>query len=158
MGDIISATNRHLLERRQYIPRPRAEVFAFFADAANLERITPPSLRFRILTPPPIAMTAGTTIDYRIALFGLGFRWRTLIEVFEPERRFVDVQLAGPYKTWRHLHEFEDDGTGTSMRDRVEYELPLGKLGTLVHLAIVRRQLEHIFDFRRQVIATAFDR
>lgn len=142
----------HVLERIQLVPRPRAEVFAFFADAHNLERITPGFLRFRIVTPDPIAMHAGTRIDYRLSLFGVPFGWRTLIEVYEPGRRFVDVQLAGPYRRWRHLHAFEDAPGGTRMLDRVEYELPLGPLGDLAHALVVRRQLRTIFDHRRRVI------
>jgi len=142
----------HVLERTQLVPRPRAEVFAFFADAHNLEAITPAFLRFRIVTPGPIAMHAGTRIEYRLSLFGVPFGWRTLIERYEPDARFVDVQLSGPYRRWRHTHDFEDAPGGTLMRDRVEYELPLGPLGALAHAALVRRQLEIIFDHRRRVI------
>jgi ligand-binding SRPBCC domain-containing protein len=146
----------HVLERTQLIPRPRPEVFAFFADAHNLERITPPTLHFRICTPSPIEMRAGTLIDYRLSLFGVPFRWRTLIEAFEPETRFVDVQLQGPYRRWHHAHAFEDAPGGTLMRDRVEYELPLGPLGGLAHALLVRRQLRAIFDHRREAIARLF--
>lgn len=138
----------HLLERSQLVPRPRLEVFAFFADAHNLERITPPELHFEILTPAPIPMAPGSLIDYRLSLFGVPFRWRTLIEVFEPGVRFVDVQLRGPYRLWRHLHEFEDAPGGTLMRDRVEYALPLGPLGALAHVLFVRRQVDAIFRHR----------
>jgi ligand-binding SRPBCC domain-containing protein len=150
---------RDVLEREQLIPRPRSEVFAFFADAANLERITPPSLRFEIRTPPPIAMAAGTVIDYRIALFGLGFGWRTVIESFEPGRRFVDVQVAGPYRFWRHEYTFSDcseRADGTLVQDRVEYEVPYGPLGRVVQALFVRRQVERIFDFRRRALAEHF--
>jgi ligand-binding SRPBCC domain-containing protein len=147
---------RHLLAREQLVPRPRPQVFAFFADAANLERLTPPTLRFSIRTSPPINMQTGATIDYRLSLFGVRFRWRTIIELFEPESRFVDVQAAGPYALWRHLHEFIEAPGGTRIRDCVEYELPLGPLGELAHALFVRRQLEHIFDYRRRVIEEVF--
>lgn len=146
----------HLLQRTQLVPRPRREVFAFFADAHNLERITPPSLHFRILTPDPIALGAGARIDYRLSLFGVPFGWTTLIEAYEPGERFVDTQVAGPYRRWRHTHLFEDAPGGTLMRDRVEYELPLGPLGDLAHGLLVRRQLDAIFDHRREVIARLF--
>jgi ligand-binding SRPBCC domain-containing protein len=146
----------HVLERTQLIPRPRGEVFAFFEDARNLERITPPALRFRILTPEPIVIREGALIDYRLSLWGVPFRWRTRIELHEPGVRFVDLQLRGPYRLWRHLHVFEDAPGGTLMRDRVEYELPLGPLGALAHLLLVRRQLAAIFDHRREVIAALF--
>lgn len=142
----------HLLERTQLVPRPRGQVFAFFADAHNLERITPGFLRFRIVTPGPIAMRQGTLIDYRLSLFGVPFGWRTLIERYEPDERFVDVQLAGPYRRWRHTHVFEDAPGGTRMLDRVEYQLPLGPLGALAYALMVRRRLEIIFDHRRLAV------
>lgn len=142
-----------ILERVQIIPRPRAEVFAFFEDAHNLERITPPFLRFRVLTPPPIAMAEGTLIDYRLGLFGVPLRWRTRIESYVPGESFVDVQLRGPYRLWRHTHTFEDVPGGTKMTDRVEYEIPLGPLGAAARAIFVRRTLDRIFDYRRDVIA-----
>src|SRR5512135_2403182 len=103
----------HVLERSQLVPRPRGEVFAFFAEARNLEAITPPFLRFEILPPVPEAIRPGALIDYRLRLFGLPFRWRTRIEGVEPEQRFVDVQLRGPYRLWHHTHTFEDAPGGT---------------------------------------------
>jgi ligand-binding SRPBCC domain-containing protein len=147
---------RHLLQREQLVARPRAQVFAFFADAANLEKLTPTSLRFQIRSQLPIEMRAGARIDYRISLFGLPFRWRTVIEAFEPEVRFVDVQAAGPYRYWHHTHEFSDAPGGTLVRDRVEYELPLGPLGEIARALFVNRQLRQIFDFRRAAISKAF--
>jgi ligand-binding SRPBCC domain-containing protein len=145
-----------LLTRTQLVPRPRAEVFAFFADAHNLERITPPALRFRILTPSPIALGEGALIDYRLSLFGLPFRWRTRIEAWEPGIRFVDQQLAGPYRRWHHTHTFEDALGGTLMHDRVEYALPLGVVGALAAGWLVRRQVEAIFDHRGAAIERLF--
>ena len=145
-----------MFEREQFVPHPRPSVFAFFADAANLEKLTPASLRFKILTPPPLVIGAGTVIDYELALFGIPFRWRTLIEHFEPENRFVDIQAKGPYRTWRHTHEFVDAPGGTILRDRVEYELPMGPLGNIARALFVERQLRHIFDFRREVVARLF--
>jgi ligand-binding SRPBCC domain-containing protein len=146
----------HVLERSQFVPRPRGEVFAFFADAHNLEAITPAFLRFRILTPAPIAMRPGALIDYRLSLSGVPFRWWTRIEAFEPEARFVDVQLAGPYRRWHHTHTFEDAPGGTLVKDRVEYALPLGPLGDLAHALFVRRRLATIFDHRARAIAARF--
>jgi ligand-binding SRPBCC domain-containing protein len=143
----------HVLERTQIVPRARSEVFAFFSDAHNLEAITPAFLRFRIATPGPIPMAPGTVIDYRLSLFGMPFGWRSVIERYEPEERFVDVQVKGPYETWRHLHEFSDAPGGTLVRDRVEYELPLGPLGQAARALFVRRVLERIFDHRARAIA-----
>lgn len=144
------------LERVQRVPRPLDEVFAFFEDARNLEAITPPFLRFRILTSPPITMSAGALIDYRLHLFGVPLRWRTRIESYEPGRSFVDVQIAGPYRLWRHLHEFTPVPGGTEIRDRVDYTLPFGPLGRLVHRAFVKRTLARIFDYRRDTIDRLF--
>jgi len=145
-----------VLERRQTVRRPRHEVFAFFANAENLERLTPPSLSFAILTPTPIVMAPGATIDYRIKLAGVPFRWRTVIESFDPDVRFVDIQASGPYRSWRHVHEFVDVPEGTSIRDRVDYEMPFGALGVLARALFVRAQLDRIFDHRRAVIGQLF--
>lgn len=149
-------TRAHLLERTQLLPAPRADVFAFFADAHNLESITPDFLRFRVITPGPIRMETGALIEYRLSLYGLGFGWRTRIEAWEPGTCFVDAQLAGPYRSWRHTHRFEDAPGGTRVSDRVEYELPLGPLGDLAHALFVRRALARIFDHRQQRIAARF--
>jgi ligand-binding SRPBCC domain-containing protein len=140
------------LVRSQRIDRPLPEVFGFFSDAANLEALTPPFLRFRIVTPRPIEMRVGTLIDYRLSLWGAPLRWRTLISCFEPNRRFIDEQQSGPYAHWHHLHEFEREGPGTRMRDQVTYQLPLGVLGTLAHALWVERQLRVIFDYRAAAI------
>lgn len=147
---------RHVLVREQVVPRPRGQVFAFFADAANLERLTPPSLRFSIKTPAPIEMRAGAVIDYDLSLLGVPFGWRTVIEAFEAPERFIDVQARGPYRLWRHTHEMHEVPEGTRIVDRVEYELPLGPLGEIVHRLFVARQLSAIFDYRRRIIGEIF--
>lgn len=139
------------LEREQLVPRPLDEVFAFFADAANLEAITPPELRFHLLTPHPIKMQPGATIDYALRLRGLPIRWPSEIVTWEPGRRFVDIQRRGPYALWEHTHEFSPVDGGTLVKDHVRYRLPLGSLGALAH-ALVRRDLERIFDHRQTAI------
>jgi ligand-binding SRPBCC domain-containing protein len=146
----------HVIAREQLVRRPRREVFAFFADAANLQEITPPFLRFRILTPLPIEMRPGALITYRLSLLGVPFRWRTRIVEWRPDERFVDEQLEGPYRRWWHEHTFEETAGGTRVRDRVEYELPLGPLGGLARRLFVAPRLEAIFAFRRQAIERRF--
>jgi ligand-binding SRPBCC domain-containing protein len=149
---------QHFL-REQVVEFPLERVFAFFSDAANLEALTPPFLRFRIATPLPIAMSVGTRIDYELSLFGVPLRWRSHIAVWEPPARFVDVQERGPYAHWRHLHEFEALGPSRTMiRDRVDYALPLGPLGALADRALVRRTLRRIFDYRSAAIAALLAR
>jgi ligand-binding SRPBCC domain-containing protein len=144
------------LERSLFLPRPREQVFAFFADAGNLERITPAFLHFHILTPRPIPMQAGTLIDYQLRLFGVPFHWKTRIETFDPISSFTDVQLTGPYRRWHHRHDFSDAPFGTMMRDRVEYELPLSLLGAIARAIFVRRAIEQIFDHRNATIEQIF--
>jgi ligand-binding SRPBCC domain-containing protein len=141
-----------VLERAQRVALPVEQSFAFYAEARNLEAITPPWLGFRVLTPGAIAMREGTLIDYRLRLHGLPLRWRTRIAVWEPPARFVDVQVRGPYALWEHTHTFTAVGDGTEIRDRVRYALPLGPLGRLAHSLFVRRDLERIFDFRAAAV------
>jgi ligand-binding SRPBCC domain-containing protein len=142
----------HRLEREQSLPHPVEDVFAFFADARNLERLTPPLLRFEVLTPGPIEMRPGALIEYRLRLHGVGVDWLTRIEEWEPGVRFVDMQLAGPYRLWHHTHTFERCGSGTLMRDTVRYALPAWPLGELAR-PLVRRDLDRIFAFRRDSVA-----
>jgi ligand-binding SRPBCC domain-containing protein len=145
-----------ILRREQRLPGPPEDVFPFFADAHNLEAITPPWLGFRVVTPQPIDMRRGALIEYRLRLHAVPLRWRTRIAVWDPPRRFVDVQLSGPYLLWHHTHDFiPDPRGGTLMRDTVRYALPLGPLGELAGRVLVRRDLAAIFDFRQGAIRAA---
>jgi ligand-binding SRPBCC domain-containing protein len=148
----------HRLQREQLVPRPLEEVFAFFASAGNLERITPPWLRFELRSPEPSAMAPGTRIDYRLHVHGVPLRWTSLIEEWEDGRGFVDRQLRGPYRLWHHRHEFSAHAGGTLVRDDVHYALPLEPLGALAHLLTVRRDLRRIFDFRQRAVLDALVR
>lgn len=141
------------LTAEQLLPRRLAEVFPFFAEARNLERITPPWLRFEVLTPGPIDMRAGALIDYSLRWRGVPLRWRTEIEVWEPPHRFVDRQLRGPYLLWRHEHRFVEQGGQTLAVDRVDYAAPGGRP---VHRLIVDRDVQRIFAHRRQALESIF--
>jgi ligand-binding SRPBCC domain-containing protein len=146
----------HTLRRVQRLPGTPAEVFPFFADAGNLEAITPPWLAFRVITPRPIELRIGALIEYRLTLHRLPINWLTRIEEWEPGVRFVDAQLRGPYALWHHTHEFEPAGEHhTLMRDTVRYALPLGPLGEIAHRAFVARDLQRIFDFRRDYLTVS---
>jgi ligand-binding SRPBCC domain-containing protein len=143
----------YILTRELTLDLPRRQVFDFFADAVNLERITPPELNFHIVTPQPISIDKGTLIDYKLRLRGLPITWRTEISAWEPPFRFVDQQLSGPYKQWIHTHTFTELAPDkTHIEDEVRYRLPLEPLGDLAHF-VVRRELAYIFDYRQQAVA-----
>jgi ligand-binding SRPBCC domain-containing protein len=146
----------HTLRRVQQIPRPIDQVFAFFSDANNLEKLTPPWVGFRTLTPGPIRLALGTRIRYRLRVHGAPVSWTTEIRRWNPPSRFVDVQLGGPYQLWHHTHRFEASNGGTRMIDIVRYRLPFGPLGRLVNALLVRRDVERIFDYRNRRIAEIF--
>jgi ligand-binding SRPBCC domain-containing protein len=152
----ISSTRRYELRCAMQLPQPLAEVFAIFEEPRNLARITPPWLHFEIVTDEPLVMHRGLLIDYVIRWMAIPMRWRTEITAYEPPSHFVDEQLRGPYRLWRHTHRFTELPEGVQVADCVEYELPLGPLGTLVHAMLVRRQLLAIFRYRQQAIARHF--
>jgi ligand-binding SRPBCC domain-containing protein len=143
----------HLLEREQRVSRPLAEVFEFLARASNLERITPPWLSFGLAGEQASELRAGTRLEYRLRVHGMPLRWVSQIELWQPGRAFVDRQVRGPYRLRRHRHEFATIGQDTIVRDRVHYALPAGRIGELAHALFVRRDLEQIFDFRRQAVS-----
>lgn len=144
-----------IFETSLFLPLPRERVFSFFADAHNLEAITPSFLRFHVVTPRPIAMRPGAMIDYKLRLHGVPMRWRSEITAYEPPRLFVDEQRRGPYRVWHHEHVFEeapavgDQPAGTNVIDRVTYA-HFG--GPLIHKWFVRPSLEKIFAYRQAKI------
>jgi ligand-binding SRPBCC domain-containing protein len=146
----------YTLRRQQWIPRSIEEVFAFFSNAANLAAITPPWLGFHMLTPGDVRMTAGTELRYRLKWHGVPVSWTTVIRQWNPPVGFSDAQMAGPYKLWHHTHRFESWQDGTRMTDVVRYRLPMGWMGRAVHAVKVRRDLEAIFDYRRDRIGALF--
>jgi ligand-binding SRPBCC domain-containing protein len=142
----------YIVESRMWLPKPRAEVFAFFADPDNLPRVTPPWLGVRRIG-PPAPLAPGTWFDLAITWRGVPFRWRTFVREYDPPFRFLDVQVRGPYARWEHRHLFLAEADGTTVEDRIVYRLPLGPLGRLAHGLLVRRQLEAVWSFRRQTVA-----
>lgn len=152
---MISDGMTHSLRTSVEIPARRGDVFSFFSEPANLEQITPPELCFRILTPGPFKMVEGALIDYRLRLFFLPFRWKTLISRWEPPRLFVDEQIEGPYAFWRHTHRFIELDNGTRMDDEVLYRLPLSPFGEVAY-PFIALQLKKIFEFRRKTVLTLF--
>jgi ligand-binding SRPBCC domain-containing protein len=140
----------HVLRREQRLPGPPESVFPFFADPRRLEAITPPLLRFRLLTPEPVEMGVGTFLQYTLRLRGVPVRWDTLIQAWEPPHGFVDVQVRGPYRLWHHTHELEPCGDGTLMCDTVRYAVGFGVLGEVARRAVVQRDLDAIFAYRAE--------
>ncbi len=136
-----------------WLPLPPERIFPFFADAANLDALTPPWLHFHIVTPRPIEMKPGALIDYRLRVRRLPVRWRTRINVWEPPHRFVDEQLCGPYRQWLHEHTFTVRNGGTLARDIVRYAVPLD---WLTHRWLVRPDIEKIFCFRKEQLRKQF--
>lgn len=146
----------YVLRSSLWVPAPLEKVFPFFTDAHNLEDLTPPFLRFRVLTPDPIDIREGALIDYRIGLHGIPMRWRTLISRWEPPHAFVDEQLQGPYTRWHHTHTFEAKDGGTLLGDRVEM-IPKGwVLAPLVQKLFVARDVQRIFAYRLQRMTAHF--
>jgi ligand-binding SRPBCC domain-containing protein len=143
-----------ILEIESFLPRPRNEVFQFFADVQNLQTITPPWLKMEVLTPAPIVMRPGTLIDYRITVHGVPIRWRTEISEWDPPHHFVDVQLRGPYTLWHHTHIFEESDGGTRCLDHVRHR---ARGGALIHWLFVKRDVERIFQYRQKRLQELFD-
>ena len=141
--------------REMTLPWSLEETFAFFSDARSLDLLTPSWVGFKILTPTPIEMRAGTLIEYQIRIHGIPVRWRTEITEWDELHRFVDLQLKGPYQWWHHEHRFESCKDGTRMIDKVEYRAPLHWIS---HPLMVARDVRRIFDYRAQTLERLFSR
>ena len=146
----------YLLEKHQFIQKPRIEVFDFFKTPENLEKITPKNLNFNIYTPSPILMEEGAVIEYQIKLLGIPIYWRTLINEYNPPNNFRDIQLNGPYDIWDHTHMFEECKNGTMMIDKIKYSIPFKIIGRMAHSIWVKRELQRIFDYRYEIIENIF--
>jgi ligand-binding SRPBCC domain-containing protein len=145
----------YCLEREQWLPRPIDTIFEFFSRPENLQVITPSWLDFRMVKAPH-TLDAGSLIQYCLRWHGLPIRWTTIMTQWNPPFGFVDRQLSGPYALWNHEHSFDEHQGGTRMRDRVTYALPLGALGRFAHIALVRRDVQSLFDFRAEAMRRLF--
>ena len=150
------ADKTYTLASTQQVARPLPEVFNFFSQAENLEELTPPWLSFKILKAEPRPVQQGTLIDYSLRVHGVPLRWRSEIVEWEPPHRFVDLQLRGPYKLWRHEHRFEGRDGGTLISDTINLSLPLGFLGQIAYKIKVYSDLQEIFAFRREKVRALF--
>ena len=140
------------LRNEVWLPRSIDEVFEFFSDAYNLETLTPPILRFQVLTPAPIRMAVGTLIDYKLRLRGAPVKWQSEITAWEPPYRFLDEQRRGPYSMWVHEHTFVEKDGGTLAKDKVNYAVPGG---ALVNKLFVARDMRKIFEYRTERLLEA---
>lgn len=152
----LGITGAYTFEAMKWVPQDRSEVFPFFSEARNLEKITPPWLNFRIQKLSTDAIEEGTLIDYRLKIKGVPVGWRTRISSWNPPEVFVDEQLRGPYRVWHHTHRFVPLRNGTLMIDRVVYQMPFGILGDIARLLMVKKDVQTIFGYRSQVIGRMF--
>lgn len=143
----------HHFDAKIWLPQPIADVFSFFADAHNLERITPPFLKFNVITPVPIVMAPGARIRYRLRLRGIPISWESEITAWEPPNRFIDDQRHGPYRLWKHEHQFAQRSAGTEVVDHVQYAV-WG--GSVVNALFVAPDVRGIFDYRSRILAELF--
>lgn len=146
----------YVFHAEQVVTRPLEEVFEFFSRAENLQELTPPWLNFRILSVDPQPIRKGTLIRYSLRWRIFPIRWTTEIVEWDPPNGFVDLQLKGPYQLWRHQHRFIAEGSATRIVDEVKYRLPLGPLGKMAHAMKVRRDIEGIFNYRKQAVEKRF--
>ena len=142
----------------QFIDQPINKVFKYFSQPENLEEITPPRLKFTILTPHPIPMEKGSLIDYTIRILGFPVHWRTLITSYNPPHGFVDEQIKGPYVIWHHRHSFKDINGGTMIQDTVRYAVPLGIIGRFLNFIWIQKDLKDIFAYRKIIISNKFEK
>jgi len=142
---------------QQFIDLPINDVFNFFSKPENLSLITPPRLKFDILTPSPIKMKEGQLIDYSLTImYCVKLRWRTLITDYNQPYKFIDQQIKGPYSLWHHTHEFEEKDGGTLIHDNVTYAIPLGFIGQLLHAVYIKHDIKSIFKYRRKILDVIF--
>ena len=144
------------LESSISVPVSLREAFALFETPGNLVRLTPPEFHLRVISGEDAKLRKGAEFRLQIRRMGVPLTWKARIAEYEPPFFFVDEQTSGPFAQWRHRHEFRPTEYGAMISDRVEYALPFGPFGRLVHRLFVRRQLEELFDYRRRALAEVF--
>jgi ligand-binding SRPBCC domain-containing protein len=148
----VTAAVTRLVARTWVAALPEA-VFEFFSEPQNLARLTPASMKFRIVTPEPLSLGNGTRIAYRLRVHGIPLRWESEIRDWNPPHEFVDVQLHGPYRSWHHRHRFSAEDGGTLVIDEVDYAPPGG---WLFDRLFIRRDLRKIFSYRIERLSELF--
>ena len=146
----------HILTKTTIINRPLVEVFNFFSNAENLNVITPPDMQFKIISPLPIQIKKGALIDYKIKVNGIPFKWQTEISEWQPNIRFVDQQIKGPYRVWIHEHTFEEVDGQTHMKDYVQFLSPGWFLEPLINKLFVEKKVKAIFEYREKILKDLF--
>jgi ligand-binding SRPBCC domain-containing protein len=142
----------------QWIPQPINEAFAFFKEATNLEKITPDEMNFKVLKQSTENIEEGTVLNYSLSVHKIPMRWKSKITHWNPDSKFSDVQLNGPYDYWVHQHEFEEKDGGTLIKDHVRYKVPVGLAGDLIANRFIRNDLEKIFTYRQKKINEMFNK
>ena len=149
---------RHRINREQRLQIDIDKAWRFFSSPYNLSKITPPEFGFVVLNEIEPEIYEGMEIAYSVSpLFGIPLKWRTVITSVDPKKSFTDFQAKGPYRYWSHRHEFEPDGDGVTMRDTIEYEMPMGFLGELAHRLVVKDKLKTLFDHRFEILEKMFN-
>ncbi len=151
-GGIVIDLRAGRLEARQHVARPLEEVFAFFSEARNLERITPPFLTFVVRGMSTPVIQEGTLIRYRLRLRGIPLGWVSRIERWVPPVAFSDRQVRGPYREWYHEHGFVSEEGGTRVTDRVRFRLPLHEFSGRIMGPWIAADLRRIFEYRQQAV------
>lgn len=151
---------RYQLYREQQLSCDRETAWSFFSSPMNLSKITPDEMGFVVVS-NSLNKEIGKDmiIDYKVSpVFRVPLKWRTRITQVDKNKSFTDFQEKGPYKYWNHFHEFIPNDRGVLMKDTVDYELPMGLLGVIAHRIFVRKKLEHIFDYRYQILERLFNK
>ena len=156
IGSFLRQPKIYTFYKEQFVPSDMDTVFEFFSRPENLEKITPTSMGFNIITPSPIEMKEGAIIDYTVKIMGVPMRWRTMITSYKKNEYFVDEQLKGPYSYWHHRHSFKEVEGGVLIIDEITYALPIQAFRKIVHPVLIKPQIEQIFNFRFKTIQDKF--